>query len=94
MVNAKQEEVTAVSLSIYKDMEPLQIQCNEPFCAISITPSLPDGLLLDSSEANVRIIGVPHVVMTPQSFTITASVIGHSVQTVLTIEVPACQFGK
>lgn len=32
--------------------------------------------------------------MTPQSFTITASVIGHSVQTVLTIEVPACQFGK
>ena len=94
VVNAKQEEVTAVSLSIYKDMEPLQIQCNEPFCAISITPSLPDGLLLDSSEANVRIIGVPHVVMTPQSFTITASVIGHSVQTVLTIEVPACQFGK
>ena len=94
VLNAKQEEVTAISLSIYKDMEPLQIQCSEPFCAISITPSLPDGLSLDSSEANDRIVGVPRVVMTPQSFTVTASVVGHSVQTVLTIEVPACQYGK
>ena len=94
VLNAKQEEVTSVSLSIYKDMEPLQIQCNQPFCAITVTPSLPDGLSLDSSEANDRIIGVPRVVMTPQSFTVTASVIGHSVQTVLTIEIPACQYGK
>lgn len=93
MLNKDQQEITSASLQIYKPMDPLQIECDIQYCAITINPTLPEGLSLDSSEPNSRIIGTP-IVTSTAPYILTAATPSGSIQTTVTLEIPTCQYGK
>ena len=93
VLNKEQQEITSASLQVYKPMDPLQIRCDIQYYVITVNPTLPQGLSLDSSKPNYRIIGTPTVTSTA-TYIITAATPGGSIQTPIKLELPACQYGK
>lgn len=93
VTNSAGEEVSSLTLDIFKTMETVNIDCKEKStCSVSIQPSLPSGIAFDTKTG--KLTGRPTRSSAETTYTITGKTEAGSITKSFTIRIPSCEHGN